>query len=434
MRLVYMMHTCWIRWAYMTRAWRMWALAAAFYLVAIFHRMSLGVASLDAAERFGVTTGTIALLSTVQLGVYLAMQIPAGLLADRLGPRRSLTLGLVAMGVGEVLFAVSPTIGPAVLGRALVGAGDACMFLNVLRVAAHWLPARHYALAAALTAACGAFGQLLSTAPLSAALAGVGWTPTFAASGILTAALAMFAVTRIQDRPDEIGLAPGELAPGGRAAAASAGGSRAAAPHPPIMPALKRAWQSPATRHGLWVHFALNAPFVTLTGLWAYPYLVEGQGVHPATAATLLTAAVVTFGISAPLLGALAARKPHLRAALTSGIAMTTAAGLALLLGWPGGHPPLALIAAVLALAGFAGAGSMLAFDLAREGGGSASGMVNIGGFSAAIVGQAAIGLLVSVHLDYRLALTPLLALAAWGAVQTVRHGSLVPPWSSSRA
>ncbi len=60
--------------------------------------------------------------------------------------------------------------------------------------------------------------------------------------------------------------------------------------------------------------------------------------------------------------------------------------------------------------------------------------MVNIGGFSAAIVGQAAIGLLVSVHLDYRLALTPLLALAAWGAVQTVRHASLPPPWSSSRA
>ncbi len=88
------------------------------------------------------------------------------------------------------------------LGRALIGAGDACMFLNVLRVAAHWLPDRHYALAAALTAACGAFGQLLSTAPLSAALSGIGWTPTFAASGILTAALALFAVSRIQDRPD----------------------------------------------------------------------------------------------------------------------------------------------------------------------------------------------------------------------------------------
>ena len=86
-------------------------MAAAFYLVAIFHRMSLGVASLDASERFGVSTSAIALLSTVQLGVYLAMQIPAGLLADRLGPRRSLTLGLLAMGVGELLFAFSPALG-----------------------------------------------------------------------------------------------------------------------------------------------------------------------------------------------------------------------------------------------------------------------------------------------------------------------------------
>ncbi|MDA0179078.1 MFS transporter [Solirubrobacter phytolaccae] len=410
----------------MTAAWRMWALAAAFYLVAIFHRMSLGVASIDAAERFGVTTGTIAVLSTVQLAMYLLMQIPAGLLADRIGPRRSLGLGLTAMGVGELLFAVSPSIELAIVGRALVGIGDACMFLNVLRVAAHWLPARHYALAAALTAACGAFGQLLSTAPLSAALSGIGWTPTFAASGILTAALALAAVNRIQDRPDEPAATP----------ASSGLRIKTVAPvqHPPIMPALRRAWRSPGTRHGLWVHFTLNAPFVTLTGLWAYPYLVEGQGVSPATAATLLAGAVIVFGLSAPMLGLLVGRNPQVRGALSSGVALTTATGLAVLLGWPGGHPPLALIAFVLAAAAFGGAASMLAFDLAREGGGSASSMVNIGGFGAAIIGQAAIGLLVSVHLDYRLALTPLLALAAWGAFQTVRHASLPLPWSSSRA
>src|SRR3954447_1728976 len=219
-----------------SRAWRMWALAAAFYLVAIFHRMSLGVASLDASRRFGVPTSTITVLLTVQLGVYLAMQIPAGLLADRLGPRRSLTLGLLGMGAGELLFAVSPSIGPAVVGRALVGAGDACMFLNVLRVAALWLPPRRYALAAALTAAAGAFGQLMSTAPLSAALDGIGWTPTFAVSGVLTATLAIVAVNQLQDRPE--------------------GSPKTTAP--PIMPALKKAWRSPATRHGLWVHFALN--------------------------------------------------------------------------------------------------------------------------------------------------------------------------------
>ncbi len=177
----------------------MWALAAAFYLVAIFHRMSLGVASIDASQRFGVSTSTIALLSTVQLGVYLVMQIPAGLLADRLGPRRSLTLGLLAMGVGELLFAFSPSIGLAIAGRALVGAGDACMFLNVLRVAAHWLPPRRYALAAALTAACGAFGQLLDDRAAERRAERDRLDADVRRAGVLTAVLAILAVNRLQD-------------------------------------------------------------------------------------------------------------------------------------------------------------------------------------------------------------------------------------------
>jgi len=381
----------------------MWALAAAFYVVAIFHRMSLGVASLEAGQRFGVSTSTIALLSIVQLGLYLTMQIPAGLLADRLGPRRTLALGLSILGAGELLFAFSPTLQMAIAGRALVGIGDACMFLNVLRVAAHWLPPHRYALATALTAVCGSVGQLLTTAPLSLALGDLGWTPTFAATGILTAVLAILAVNRLQDRP--AGTAPVH--------------------HAPILPTLKRAWTAPSIRHGLWVHFALNCPFITLTGLWAYPFLVQGQGVPRGTAAAILTAAVVAFGLAAPALGALAGRSPANRGRIASGVAIATAAALGTVLGWPG-HPPLPLVALMLVLSGVSGAASMLAFDLARDGapnaGGSASGIVNIGGFSAAIVAQAAIGLLISAHLGYRVALLPLLVLVAMGALQTLRH------------
>jgi MFS family permease len=381
----------------------MWALAAAFYVVAIFHRMSLGVASLEAGQRFGVSTSTIALLSIVQLGLYLTMQIPAGLLADRLGPRRTLALGLSTLGTGELLFAFSPSLQMAIAGRALVGIGDACMFLNVLRVAAHWLPPHRYALATALTAVCGSLGQLLTTAPLSLALGDLGWTPTFAASGILTATLAILAVNRLQDRP--AGAEP--------------------ARHAPILPTLRRAWHAPSIRHGLWVHFALNCPFITLTGLWAYPFLVQGQGVPRATAAAILTAAVVAFGLAAPALGTLAGRNPANRGRIASAVAIATAAALGLVLGWPG-HPPLSLVALMLVLSGVSGAASMLAFDLARDGapnaGGSASGIVNVGGFSAAIVAQAAIGLLISAHLGYRVALLPLLALVAMGALQTLRH------------
>jgi hypothetical protein len=94
-------------------------------------------------------------------------------------------------------------------------------------------------------------------------------------------------------------------------------------------------------------------------------------------------------------------------------------------LGWPGGHPPVELIALMLALSGVSGATSMLAFDLAREApgaGGGASGIVNIGGFSAAIVAQAGIAMLVGAGLDFRVAMLPLLAIVAAGALQTLRH------------
>ena len=173
------------------------------------------------------------------------------------------------------------------------------------------------------------------------------------------------------------------------------------------------------------MHFALTAPFLTLTGLWAFPYLVQGEGLSQRTAAALLASAVVVFGISAPALAQFAARMPHRRGTIASAVALTIAGTLAVTLAWPGGHPPVALVALMLALSGVGSAASMLAFDLAREAPGagvSASGMVNLGGFSAAIVAQAAIAMLVGAHLGFRIALLPLLAIVVTGALQTLRH------------
>src|SRR5258706_4860630 len=59
------------------RAWLVWGLAASFYFVALFHRMSLGVASLEATHRFGVEAGALAAVSARPLGVLLLMPGPA---------------------------------------------------------------------------------------------------------------------------------------------------------------------------------------------------------------------------------------------------------------------------------------------------------------------------------------------------------------------
>ena len=99
---------------------------------------------------------------------------------------------------------------------------------------------------------------------------------------------------------------------------------------------------------------------------------------------------------------------------------------LAAALGWPGGHPPVALVALMLALSGDRAARPRCSPSTSRARrpapAPSASGIVNLGGFSAAIVAQAAIAMLVGAGLDFRVALLPLLAIVGAGALQTLRH------------
>src|ERR671932_811001 len=95
------------------RGWVVWGFAAALYFVAVFHRMVLGVAAFETERRYHVGPGALSAFTAVQLGVYLAMQVPVGLAADRIGPRRSLAAGMAAIAVGEAVFALSGTRGAA---------------------------------------------------------------------------------------------------------------------------------------------------------------------------------------------------------------------------------------------------------------------------------------------------------------------------------
>src|SRR5690625_5770606 len=91
-----------------TRAHLVWAVGVFAYLCAVSGRASFGVASVEAAERFGVDGAVLSLVGVEQLGTYVAAQIPAGLLLDRLGPRRVPVLGAVAMGMGQARVARAP--------------------------------------------------------------------------------------------------------------------------------------------------------------------------------------------------------------------------------------------------------------------------------------------------------------------------------------
>ncbi|WP_131741397.1 MFS transporter, partial [Actinomadura roseirufa] len=185
------------------------------------------------------------------------------------------------------------------------------------------------------------------------------------------------------------------------------------------------AWRRPGTRLGMWTHFVTQFPANTFALMWGYPYLVSGQGMRPAEASALLTLFVLATVVSGPLVGRRVARRPLLRSRLVLAITATCAGAWAVTLAWPPPAPSWLLALLVLCVA-LGGPGAMIGFDFARTFNppdlrGTATGIVNVGGFVASLVAILLVGAVLDV-LAPSGDLTPAAFRAAW-AVQ-------VPIWA----
>lgn len=395
------------------RALIIWATAVFVYLAAVFHRTSLGVASIEASERFALGPAALGTFTVLQVAVYAAMQVPTGLLVDRYGARRVLAVAALLMGLGQVLFAIAASYPLGLLARAVLGVGDAMTFISVLRLVAAHFPARRYAVLASLTSALGAFGNLAATVPLALLLDGVGWTPTFAVAGVITAAYSAVLLARVRDAP------AGETHQPARAESLRA-----------VLGQVRNAWRTPGTRLGFWAHFSTMFAPAMLGLLWGFPYLVAAQGFSEPAAGMLLSLLVVGAAVIAPVIGAVISTRPECRTPLVVGYVITSLAVWAVLLGWPGGRVPAAVLVVGFALLSAGGPVSMIGFALARDYNpmrrvGTATGVVNVGGFVAITISALAVGVLLSVvgpmaaEHAYRVAFSSVIVVLLFGLWRT---------------
>ncbi|MEN0129185.1 MAG: MFS transporter [Brevundimonas sp.] len=407
-----------------------WVCAATAYFVGVTHRTALGVAGVEAIERFGLSATGLAALSVTQLAVYAGMQIPAGRLLDRFGPRAVITTGSLVMALGQLVLALADSVPTALVARVLIGAGDAGLFISAIRLVTEWFPVRRVPVMVQVTGLIGQSGQLASAIPVAWLLHSRGWVATF---GTLAVA--------------------GGLAAGIAFVGIRSSGTVAAAPRTRFLPAVRLATRPPGTRLGFWSHFVTPFSANVVALLWGVPFFLTAQHRTRAEASLLLTLLTLTAMGVGPLVGMFAARHPLRRswAVLTSCV-VTLGAWLLLLV--PSEPQPMWVLVVFVIAVGAGGPVSLVGMDFARTSTpapslGTATGFVNTGGFISTIGAVLAVGVVLQLasppgattySLDaYRLAFSSLLVPWVIGVAGVLRsrrrtrahllsEGTIVPP------
>lgn len=369
------------------RPWIVWSVGLLAYVVAVLDRTTLGVSGLDAAARFHAGPGVLSTFVVLQISVYAGAQIPAGLLLDRFGSRVMIVTGGSLMAVGQLALACTESLPAAVAARALLGLGDAFTFISVLRLVPHWFPIHQIPLVTQLTGISGQLGQVLSALPFMALLNEAGWSTAYlsaAGFGLLAAALAL---ALIRDTPH------------GRAERVRSEGVGE------ILFNLKTVWLRPGTRLGFFTHMSTQFSVTVFALMWGVPYLIEAQGVSRDVAGALLTVSVASAVASGIVIGFVTGRRPHRRSRVVLGIIISNATvwSAVLALSSPA---PLWLLVILTVVISVGGPGSMVGFDFARTFNpagtlGTASGVVNMGGFLASLLVMQAMGVIIGAAGGY---------------------------------
>ncbi len=367
-----------------SRAWIIYTVGVFAYVIAVMQRTSIGVAGVAATSRFHVDAAALSSLAVLQLGVYAAMQVPVGVLIDRYGPRRIICTGTACMLIGQIVVGLAPHIGVAVIGRILVGAGDATVFTSVMRLTASWFEGPIVAQLSQWISNLGQIGQILSAVPFALLLRESGWTVAFLSAASCSLLAAIVLVAAIADQPPG---APTCLRP----------------------TTFRHSWQllrtamaHPGTRLGFWSHYSSQSSGTIFSLMWGYPFMVYALDYAPANAAALLIVPVAAAVIAGPVLGLLSAHYPLRRSNVILTVIAIMGVAWTVVLVWPGMPPPW-LIITLLVTIGIGGPGSMIGFDYARTFNpaqrlGSANGIVNTGGFIACVVMIFGIGLVLDWH------------------------------------
>ncbi len=269
--------------------WLIFSLLSTAFVLAFFHRVAPTVLAEQLAVSLNASAVALGSIAAMYFHIYAAMQIPAGLVADRIGTRLSVGLSAAIGGVGSIIFALAPDVFTASVGRFVIGFGVSFAFVATLRAAGFWYRPEQYAQVSGWIILVGNLGAILAGTPLAFALEFMTWRTAFLWVGGFSLLLSAAILLIVRNTPEQAGFAPA--------------GAPAAHDDVGFWPGLAAVTRIP----GIWLcflaGFALVGPFFGFAGIWAVPFLMHEMRLTAREAADCITLALLLLAFSPAFIG-----------------------------------------------------------------------------------------------------------------------------------
>jgi len=168
-------------------------------------RATLAVANPLIRDELNFSISDMGLLLSAFLWAYALAQLPAGALADKVGARLSLTIGLTFWSLGQMLGGLVQSFWQFSFARFILGVGEAPHFPTCARISRDWFNIRERGTATGIWNCASSLGTAVAVPVLTLLMQAFGWRWMFVMMGIagLVLAAVYFAVFR---NPQQAGL------------------------------------------------------------------------------------------------------------------------------------------------------------------------------------------------------------------------------------
>ena len=375
--------------------WIVWGIAGIAQFLNQFHRVAGSVIVDKLMVDFSISAATVGSILAVYFYVYAAMQLPTGILADYLGPRKTMTFGCLASAIGSILFGLAPSLPALYLSRFLLSLGASVIFISVLKLQTQWFHSRSFGRVSSLTGLIGRSGALVGTTPMALLVMLVGWRQSFELMGFLSLVVCLVCWLLIRDKPADKGLlSPAEIEKGKLGTRVPDTAQNA------DTPSLHKRLNLMLTNKYIWPPLLIGigsyGTLLVFQGAWGIPYLMQVYSMPRDTAANFVLLMTVGFILGTLLIAFISDKlqRRKLPAIIFGVVYLFLWITMTL---WNGGKPPLAALYPMCFFIGLFAGFTILIFACAKEVvppsiSGMTMGLVNFGTFLTTAVLQMAFG------------------------------------------